>query len=189
MRLGAQRILLISVLALFAGYLVQTLFTSMQENNNDSERRDRQSPVDGSPREPFSTKLLNLEGKEVTVQDVMEGETVVLNFWATWCPPCLREIPTFIKLQSKYREHGISFLGVALDDISEVSAFLEEMKLNYPVLIGDQQVIKMMEGLGNSIGALPYTVVLNRERNTIYSHQGEWLEGPADEFLGRQIVK
>ena len=189
MRFRVQQVFLISVLALFAGYLAQTLFPSMQESNNESMRTDPQNSFDGSPQDPFSIKLLTLEGREVATQEFMEGEIIVLNFWATWGPPCLREIPTLIKLQNKYREYGIFFLGVALDDITEVSAFLTDMKMNYPVLVGDQRVIKMMEGLGNSIGALPYTVVLNKERNVVYSHQGEWLEGPADKLLESQIFK
>ena len=182
-------IFLTSVLALFAGYFAQNLFSSVQKKDNDFALMGPPSSSERSSPDPFSSKLLTLEEQEVSVLEYMDGEITVLNFWATWCPPCIREIPAFIKLQDKYRHRGVSFLGVALDDVGEVSSFLLEMKLNYPVLVGDERVIKMMEALGNSIGALPYTVVLNEERRVVYTHQGEWPEALADEFLEYQVVK
>ena len=182
-------IFLISVLALLTGYIAQNLFSSMQDEGTDYTLVGQQNSFGGLSDDPFAIKLLTLEQQEVSVKEFMDSEIVVLNFWATWCPPCVREIPAFIKLQNKYRGRGVSFLGVALDDAKEVSSFLLEMKLNYPVLIGDDRVIKMMAALGNSIGALPYTVVLNDDRQIVHTHRGEWSEELADEFLELQTAK
>lgn len=114
--------------------------------------------------------------------DEWPAPVVVVNFWATWCPPCLREIPAFMALQSRYGERGVQFLGVALDQADAVAPFVAERELNYPVVLGDDQVIRMMQHFGNTIGGLPYTVVL-RNGAVAYTHQGEWEAAAAEAQL------
>ena len=87
---------------------------------------------------------------------------VALNFWATWCPPCLKEVPEFVSLQEKYRAQGLQFIGIALQKPEEVREFVAEHGVNYPILAGELEVIKLAEAYGNSIGALPYTVIIDR---------------------------
>ena len=111
-------------------------------------------------------------GREVL--STWAGKIIVLNFWATWCPPCLREIPAFIELQTAMGADGVQFVGIALDQAEPVQAFVADKGVNYPVLIGDQDVARFMVTLGNTIGALPYTVVLGRNGDIVASHQGEW---------------
>lgn len=102
------------------------------------------------------------------------GRVLVLNFWATWCPPCLKEIPAFIELQRRYGARGLQFVGIALDQVEAVRPFIADHRLNYPVLVGDQDVARLMTGLGNDIGGLPYTVVIGRDGTVLTRHQGEW---------------
>ena len=102
------------------------------------------------------------------------GRVLVLNFWATWCPPCLKEIPAFIELQRRYGARGLQFVGIALDQVEAVRPFIADHRLNYPVLVGDQDVARLMMGLGNDIGGLPYTVVIGRDGTVLTRHQGEW---------------
>ena len=102
------------------------------------------------------------------------GQILVVNFWATWCPPCLREIPAFIELQDSLGDRGVQFVGIALDQAAPVAAFAAEHGMNYPILVGDDRVTRFMHVLGNTIGALPYTVVLGRDGQPLHAHQGEW---------------
>jgi peroxiredoxin len=99
-------------------------------------------------------------GKAVRLSDY-RGKAVLLNFWATWCPPCKEEIPWFIDLQKQYASQGLVVLGVALDDSGqkEIASFAEQMSMNYPVLLGNDAVSNQY---GN-VDALPTTFYIGRD--------------------------
>ena len=102
-----------------------------------------------------------------------QGKVLVLNFWATWCPSCLKEIPAFISLQTQFGEK-VQFVGIALDDIEAVKIFQQKTVVNYPLLIsGDWAGFNLAKQLGNMISAIPYTVVVNRDGQVVYRHSGE----------------
>lgn len=110
--------------------------------------------------------LQDLEG-EVRHINEWDGQYIVLNFWATWCPPCRKEIPEFIALQKKYGSVGLQFIGVAIDDTEAVSQFAMEMGINYPNLIAESEGIELAHQYGNTYGALPFSVIINREGRII----------------------
>jgi thiol-disulfide isomerase/thioredoxin len=102
-----------------------------------------------------------------------QGKLLIINFWATWCAPCLKEIPEFIKLQEEYREHGLQFVGVAIDDRQSVLSYLQGVNVNYPVLIAGDGGIDYARKLGNIINAVPYTVVVNQPGEIVERLPGE----------------
>jgi peroxiredoxin len=108
-----------------------------------------------------------------------KGRLLVVNFWATWCPPCVKELPAFVRLQRKYGPQGLQFVGVALDGREEVAKFVAEHGIDFPVLVGEEDVARYMQRLGNTIGALPFTVVVTRDAAILHTHQGEWPEADA----------
>lgn len=110
--------------------------------------------------------LQDLEG-EVRHINEWDGQYIVLNFWATWCPPCRKEIPEFIALQKKYGSAGLQFIGVAIDDTEAVSQFAMEMGINYPNLIAESEGIALANQYGNTYGALPFSVIINRKGQII----------------------
>lgn len=91
------------------------------------------------------------------------GKTVVLNFWATWCEPCREEMPELSKLNDEYHDKNLVVLGVAIDDVSAISEFSKETKVNYPLFAADMQGMEIANHLGNDKGVLPYTVIIKAD--------------------------
>ena len=115
-------------------------------------------------------KLKNLEDK---VRDIKEwdGQVLMINFWATWCPPCRKEIPAFIEIQEKYEDKGFKIIGIALDEKEAVINFTDPMGVNYPILMAEQEGIVLSKAYGNRLGVLPYTVIVDRSGNIIHRHR------------------
>jgi thiol-disulfide isomerase/thioredoxin len=108
--------------------------------------------------------------------DQWRGKVLVVNFWATWCPPCLKEIPEFIRMQNRYRAQGLQFVGIAVDQPDRVAAFADEMRFNYPVLVGALEAVVLLRALGNQHGGLPFTVVFDRSGAIVATELGAFDE-------------
>jgi thiol-disulfide isomerase/thioredoxin len=117
--------------------------------------------------------LPDAQGNQHNISE-WQGKIRVINFWATWCPPCLKEIPEFITIQEQYAGKGLQFIGIAIDDQEPVEQYLGSSKINYPILIGGVNGISLAHQLGNSFDALPFTVVVNRQGQIIHQHRGEF---------------
>lgn len=119
--------------------------------------------------------LFKLKDIEDKVRDVKEwdGKVLMINFWATWCPPCRREMPAFIELQEKYQDKGFTILGIALDEKQAVIDFTDPMGMNYPILMAEQEGIKLSKAYGNKLGVLPFTVIIDRKGNIIHRQRTE----------------
>jgi len=117
-------------------------------------------------------KLKDIEGN---VRDVKEwdGQVLMVNFWATWCPPCRKEIPAFIELQEKYKDKGFTIVGIALDEKQAVIDFIDPMGVNYPILMAEQEGITLTKAYGNRLGVLPFTVIIDRKGNIIHRQRTE----------------
>ena len=119
----------------------------------------------------FAASFKDLDDKLQPLKQ-WRGKVVVLNFWAPWCPPCREEMPDFIKLQDKYRERGLVFVGVALDEKIKVQAFADEIGVNYPILLGEMEAVDLARKIGNRLGGLPFTVVIDRNGSIVASEVG-----------------
>jgi peroxiredoxin len=131
------------------------------------------SPVslfDKSPLPDFS--FPDVMGKQHNISE-WHGKILVINFWATWCPPCIKEIPEFMSIQEEYSAKGLQVIGVALDNKESVEAYLAKLSVNYPILIGDMAGIALSQKLGNSMGVVPYTLIVNQQGQIIYQQGGE----------------
>lgn len=112
--------------------------------------------------------LPDLEGNSVSLSDY-EGKVVLLNFWATWCPPCRHEIPYFNELYKEYRDEGFEVLGISLDRGGEktVEKFLESNEVIYPILMGDNSVTTIYQEFvpPDQRNSIPFTFIIDGEGN------------------------
>jgi len=116
--------------------------------------------------------LPDVEGNPRSIGE-WDGKVIVLNFWATWCPPCVREIPALQQLFETYRDKGLVVVGVALDTTQSVIDFIDPQGVEYPVLIADQEGPVLTSQYGNRLNVLPYTVIIDRQGNIVYRHRSE----------------
>jgi thiol-disulfide isomerase/thioredoxin len=107
-----------------------------------------------------SARLSDVEGRPLAL-DQWKGKTLVINFWATWCAPCREEMPELSQLQSQYEAKNVQFVGIAVDSAANVAQFSKIHQIGYPLLVGGTDAIALSQELGNSVSALPFTIVLD----------------------------
>lgn len=121
-----------------------------------------EAETDPQPGVRPAFSLPDLSGETRAIGE-WDGRVLVINFWATWCPPCVEEIPELVTFQSEYGERGVQVIGVALDDRDSIQAFLDEVPVSYPVLYGVTDAFEVLAAYGNERGTLPYTVIVARD--------------------------
>jgi len=150
--------------------LIATLF--LLAACNDPEPKSKITFVGGGePTLPAFT-LPDLEGKP-RQQDEWQDRVLVVNFWATWCPPCIEEMPRFIELQQQLGSKGVTVVAIAIDDPAEVLDFADVYEINFPILIGDVKGIELSERMGNRFSSLPFTAIYDRKGNSQFAQAGE----------------
>ncbi len=101
------------------------------------------------------------------------GKALLINFWATWCAPCLRERPLLVEYQERHRERPVQVVGIAVDRPDPVHAFMEDLEFNYPVLIGWADGMDAAAAFGVDFFALPFSVFTDTQGNILGVHTGE----------------
>ncbi len=124
------------------------------------------APVLGKKRPEF--RLPDLEGNPHDISE-WDGKIVLLNFWATWCPPCQKEIPDFMKVREALGPKGFEVVGVAIDQRDMVQDFADGLAIDYPILHGEADAAEVSRRYGNSLGGLPYSVLIDRQGRIRYA--------------------
>ena len=166
-------IIIAAVLALGGGILARGLLSPVEQNS------------------PTLLPDINFPDVSGNFHSISEwgGKILIINFWATWCPPCLKEIPEFIAMQEQYSDIGLQFIGIAIDDQDSVQEYLLSTKINYPILIGGVTGIALAQELGNSFDAVPFTLIVNQQGQIIHRQPGEFSREQLMEIIAPLIKR
>lgn len=119
----------------------------------------------------FDFTLESIQGDKITLS-ALKGKVVILDFWATWCPPCREAIPKLIELYNKYQNQGLLVLGIALDEKDKVIKVSQEMGINYPVLFDDKKTSR-----NYGIQSIPTLFVIDQKGKLVHKEIGFSKEG------------
>lgn len=118
------------------------------------------APASDAVAQLLSTPLQTVAGKPQTLAPY-KGRVLVVNFWASWCGPCVAEMPELVRLNDAYAGKGVQFVGIGVDSPQNVQNFLKKIPVDYPILVSGFGGADLARSLGNTAGALPFTVVID----------------------------
>ena len=151
---------------------------STESNNQDPEATVTQVKV--SERNfPGEFELIDLNNV-MTHSSKWNGQYKLINFWATWCAPCRREIPLLNNTQKEYQDMSVQIIGIAVDVLDDVIAYSEETPFEYPVLVGEEEAIAIAENANIEFIGLPFTMLVDDQNEIIKTHLGEIKEHHID---------
>ncbi len=150
-------VVVFALLALAGGILAQRWLNSAPSSSLES-----------------SIAFPDLEGKPHLLSE-WQGKVVIVNFWATWCPPCVEEMPEFVKLQTELGPKGVQFIGILTDDEAEAAReFLKSHPVNYPILDGSIGGRPWATQLGDSAEVLPFSAVFDAAGKQVHKEIGRF---------------
>ncbi|MFN4063664.1 redoxin domain-containing protein [Azoarcus communis] len=150
-------IALVAALAGAAGYIT----------SQSTAAPSKPAPVvaSGATEALLALNLPDLAGQTQAMSQ-WRGKVIVVNFWATWCPPCRKEIPDFAAASRTFEHAPVQFVGLSIDTVEKVQAFNAEFAVPYPLLIASSDVMGLAAGFGNVAQGLPFTVIIDRSGTT-----------------------
>ena len=129
--------------------------------------------------------LVNMKGELVSI-DEFRGEKTLINFWATWCRPCRKEMPMLNGVFLSQDPSDFSVVGIAIDKPEKVTQFVAELGIDFPIMVGQSEAYDVMKALGNEALTLPYTILIDEEGEVVWSKNTELKHSDMDEVLGIQ---
>lgn|SRR5690554_4441230 len=126
---------------------------------------------DASTQILFESSFPDVNGDLQAIRQ-WQGKTIIVNFWATWCPPCLEEMPELSKMFTQYQQQGLVVVGISSDDLDSIRNFATDNPVSYPLLSGEMDAMPLGESLGNDKGVLPYTVIIKPDGNIAKTYFG-----------------
>jgi thiol-disulfide isomerase/thioredoxin len=165
------------------GVAVPAGVASAPDSRENSALESPPHPVIPARLPDFS--LNDLSGKPTSIS-AWSGRSLVINFWATWCAPCRREIPLLNTLAGDWARHELTIVGIAVDYADKVRQFTGQVKINYPVLIGEQDALEVAAKFGMDSPALPFTVFTDRRGEVVALFVGE-LHRPQADFILSEV--
>jgi peroxiredoxin len=141
---------------------------------------ERASAVpDVSPGAIWTATFRDTDGGSHSLGE-FQGQYLVVNFWATWCAPCREEMPGFARLQDRWKTRGVQFVGLSDEEPAKVARFATELRINYPLWVGSDTAAELSKRLGNRLGVLPHTVILDPAGKPLDARVGPYVEKDLD---------
>lgn len=173
--------LFVAMIALLAG-----IYTGARSTGKGAEPVP--AMADGALARLFAMTMTDIDEKPQAFSQ-WKGKTLVVNFWAAWCPPCREEMPGFSRLQRKYTASGVQFVGIALDSAENVKGFSRQFPVGYPLLLGDAEGWDLAQTLGNTRLALPFTLLIAPSGEVCFARLGALSERELDAQLQAMSVR
>jgi thiol-disulfide isomerase/thioredoxin len=150
--------------ALVAVAIVATaggVIASQWSHGDPTELAHAAAPSNGAAVDHlWAASVTSADGKPQSLA-AYKGHVIVVNFWASWCGPCVEEMPELSALQREYAKKGVQFVGLGVDSTQNVKTFLQKVKVDYPVYVTGFGGADLAREFGNNAGALPFTVVID----------------------------
>ena len=140
-----------------------------------------------APAAVYATAFADTAGRPQALGQY-QGKVVVLNFWATWCAPCREEMPTFARIQARWKDRGVQVVGVSAEDAAKVARFARDLSIDYPLWVGDA-ASELTRRLGNSTGVLPHSVIFDRSGKVLVEKVGPYTEDELNAKLNEYAAK
>jgi thiol-disulfide isomerase/thioredoxin len=144
--------------------------TTDDDKNSISKEFNQSASIEKQILRDF--ELIGLNGS-IYQSSQWNNKAKLINFWATWCAPCRREIPLLNKTQNNYSGIPIQIIGIAVDLFDDVVSYSKETEFNYPILIGEEDAIAIAEDSGVDFIGLPFTMVVTKDNEILKTHIGE----------------
>jgi thiol-disulfide isomerase/thioredoxin len=136
----------------------------------------------------YAASIPDLQGRPQPLAQ-WSTQLLVINFWASWCAPCLEEIPMLVEAQSKYGQRGLQIVGIAADSSLNAGNFAKKLQINYPILVDESGAITFSKRVGNRLGLLPFTIVINPAGEIVMTKLGVFQKVELAELLEKQLPK
>jgi len=130
----------------------------------------------------YSTRFPDQRGNSIALAQ-WQGKVLLINFWATWCEPCRKEIPHLIAMQTRLGERGLQVLGIAIDKPDNVVAYSAQLDINYPLLTDEDSGMALSKRLGNRAGIVPFTALVDRQGQVLSVFAGPLSENQLEAML------
>jgi thiol-disulfide isomerase/thioredoxin len=166
----AIAVLLVGMLA--GGYLLRQKLT----------QSDAPPVAQVTEKDRLNFTLPDLDGVPRQLSE-WDGKSRIVNFWATWCAPCRREIPLLKQTQEEHATNNLQIIGIAVDFPEEVAAYAEEAQFNYPILVGQEDAMAAAEASGIEFIGMPFTLIISAEGELLKAHMGEIVESHIQTIL------
>ena len=151
-----------------------------------SSRLQEAPPADDAVAQMFAQTYPNADGKPQPMAQ-WKGRVLVVNFWATWCPPCVEEMPDLQKIRDEYRARGVEIVGIGIDNEAKIRAFRDQYRLTLPLLVAGFEGSSLAQALGNKAGALPYTALVDRSGHVVQRKLGQIRPAELRAWLDAQL--
>ena len=173
-------------------FLLSAILLVSACSKSGDQGADKAAPLPTAESRPvaplWTLPTPNKVEKQISLADY-KGKIVVLNFWATWCPPCLAELPYFAQVQKDYAAKGVQFIGLSLDavngDVNEIAPMVKHSGITYPIVLADEQVLQQYGG----IQGIPTTVFIDPQGRIVDQQTSEMEEATLRSALDKLVAE